>query len=39
MPKGQAISDLEIFRRIGERLFPGHFREGVTEMSEARIEA
>jgi len=27
MPKGQAIPDIEIFRRIGERLFPAQFRE------------
>jgi NADH-quinone oxidoreductase subunit G len=27
MPKGQAVPDLEIFRRIGERLFPTQFRE------------
>ena len=29
MPKGQAVADLEIFRRIGARLFPqsGDFRE------------
>ncbi len=27
LPKGQAIPDLEIFRRIGERLFPSQFRE------------
>jgi NADH-quinone oxidoreductase subunit G len=26
-PKGQAIPDLEIFQRIGERLFPAQFRE------------
>jgi anaerobic selenocysteine-containing dehydrogenase len=26
-PKGQAVPDLEIFRRIGERLFPAQFRE------------
>ncbi len=27
LPKGQAVPDLEIFRRIGERLFPMQFRE------------
>jgi NADH-quinone oxidoreductase subunit G len=27
LPKGQAIPDIEIFRRIGERLFPAQFRE------------
>jgi NADH-quinone oxidoreductase subunit G len=27
LPKGQAIPDLEIFQRIGERLFPAQFRE------------
>jgi NADH-quinone oxidoreductase subunit G len=27
MPKGQAVPDIEIFRRIGERLFPAQFRE------------
>jgi NADH-quinone oxidoreductase subunit G len=26
-PKGQAVPDIEIFRRIGERLFPAQFRE------------
>ena len=26
-PKGQALTDVEIFRRIGERLFPAQFRE------------
>jgi NADH-quinone oxidoreductase subunit G len=27
MPKGQALPDLEIYRRIGERLFPAQFSE------------
>ena len=27
LPKGQAVPDIEIYRRIGERLFPAQFRE------------
>jgi len=40
-PKGQAISDVEIFRRIGERLFPdaAEFREaeGLAEAAPVAV--